>query len=692
MVVFGLVGILHATSVSEWKMDEASWNGTTGEVRDSVGSNDGTAKNGATAVAGGVSGNAGSFDGIDDYVEFSSELAPLRSTGSLSVWIKTTQSGDNTDWRAPGITGIEGAGDTDDVFWGWIDASGHIHISKGDDTGAASTTVINDDQWHHAVFTRDSTSGEVVVYIDGTEEGRVTGTAGDVSVSHGFNRLGSIMDTGNTPTYYQGLMDEVEVFDTVLTPEEVRQLYFKYHKIPVPTVEYRMDECYWLDQSVEKSVKERVNALNGGVYNGAQPDRNEKVVGFASGGFDGTDDYVEVDDNAKIDMTDAMTVAFWVYPTAYDASKSNFFVFKRGSSEGWGTRVYHITDKVDFFVRIGSGGGSWKTAEVDIPSNWLNHWHYYVGRYDGTSVSIRLIDNTNDLSGMVTASGSIVVSAQPMQMAYNYYGSSAGKYFQGYLDEVKIWDCALNEAEVQAIYDNESTGKNYDGTTRPGVSCTASVTANTWELVGIPADFRNPNNTKMTVADIFGDDLGGTYGTDWRIYRRDYSDTNNSSWYTNLAEADALEFGKGYWLGSKLSGNWSENGAAGVDYDSTVPACTASRCVEIDLKSVTNDYDDGTGSYRYNMSGFVGKTPVDWADCRFIIGGTAYTPSEAAAQGYAAKQIWQYNPGDSGANGNGYTTCDDTMTSCLLEPYRGFWIELHGPTKGKTVKLLIPKE
>jgi hypothetical protein len=83
---------------------------------------------------------------------------------------------------------------------------------------------------------------------------------------------------------------------------------------------------------------------------------------------------------------------------------------------------------------------------------------------------------------------------------------------------------------------------------------------------------------------------------------------------------------------------------------------------------------------------------VDWADCRFIIDGLDYTPTAANAAGYASKQIWQYNPG-TGANANGYTTCDDTgIGACKLIPYEGFWIELHGLTKGKTVKLLVPQE
>ena len=264
----------------------------------------------------------------------------------------------------------------------------------------------------------------------------------------------------------------------------------------------------------------------------------------------------------------------------------------------------------------------------------------------------------------------------------------------GNIDEVKIWNVSLSSTEIQQIYDNESSGKNFNGTDRNEIICDASIDARKWELVGIPIDLRSdPKTIHQTFQGI-----NGTYDTDWRIYRRDYSDTNNSSWYTYLNDPDnnMTEFGKAYWLGSKKAENWNVNGTQAVDYDSSYNGtsdCVANQCVEIDLKEISLDNtsgDDlnGTGPYRYNMTGFIGKTPIKWADCRFIIDGTVYTPTEAENAGYASKAIWQYSP----SGGSDYSTCDDSMTECKLEPYKGFWVELHGPTKEKTVKLLIPKE
>jgi hypothetical protein len=272
-------------------------------------------------------------------------------------------------------------------------------------------------------------------------------------------------------------------------------------------------------------------------------------------------------------------------------------------------------------------------------------------------------------------------------------GASIDDRWQGYIDEVKIWHRILNAKEVRRIYENESNGLNYDGTSRTCTSCNGdTISANSWALVGVPADLREGN---FTVADVFGDDMNGTYDDDWVLYERTYSTTDNGSAYRKLAETDRVRFGIGYWLGSRYDNAWYVDGLPTVDYNSTHDACVNPPCVEIDLTPVTHDFetdgDDGTGPYRYNLSGFIGlQKPVEWADCRFLIDGVAYTPSDANASGYANKQIWLYNGTGTDAS-NSYTTCDDTMP-CKLVPFKGFWIQLEGKTKGKEVKLLIPKE
>jgi hypothetical protein len=336
------------------------------------------------------------------------------------------------------------------------------------------------------------------------------------------------------------------------------------------------------------------------------------------------------------------------------------------------------------------------------PKNWNDEkWHFISIRYDGDKLTLTYDEQTSTQN----ISGSIINADIDMLIGANQDGNSVSHNFQGYIDEIKIFNITLTDDEIKKIQDNDLHQNNYDGSYRQISTCNASIKANSWELVGIPADFRKNSNPKSTVADIFSDDMHGEYGSDWILYKRDYSDINNSSWYTVLNEDEELAFGKGYWLGSKFDNNWSENGASIVDFNSsynTTNDCISHKCVEIDLTSTSKDFeedgDDGTGAYRYNMVGFIGKTPINWADCRFIVmdldgnNKEILTPTDMEDRDYAKKQIWIYNPSTNDANNNGYITCNDTTPGgCMLEPYKGFWIELHGKTKNKIVKLLLPQ-
>lgn len=220
--------------VAWYSMDQAGWAGNTGEVVDETGSYDGTAVNGAdtdgtTPAIPGEPGTCryGVFDGNNDYVQVPGLSNVLNGTASLAFWIKTTQRGDDTAWRAPGITGVEEAGGTDDIFWGWLDDDGHIGITVGNDNSAKSDTAIRDGDWHHVVLTRDAGNGAYKIYIDGSLD--ESGTIAPGIIGNSYSSIGRIEDTGGSPEYFDGELDEVQIFDKVLSTGEVQQVYQQTH-------------------------------------------------------------------------------------------------------------------------------------------------------------------------------------------------------------------------------------------------------------------------------------------------------------------------------------------------------------------------------------------------------------------------------------------------------------------------------
>jgi len=62
-----------------------------------------------------------------------------------------------------------------------------------------------------------------------------------------------------------------------------------------------------------------------------------------------------------------------------------------------------------------------------------------------------------------------------------------------------------------------------------------------WRLISLPA---NPPEQKNTVESIFGDDIGGEYGSRWVLFEFD-AETNG---YHKLLKSDSIAIGKGYWI------------------------------------------------------------------------------------------------------------------------------------------------
>ena len=452
--------------------------------------------------------------------------------------------------------------------------------------------------------------------------------------------------------------------------------------------EYREDECYWLGSS-QVDIIESINASNAIAMNNAdtfQPTVTANYAGLCRAGDFTGNHYADVD--VAFTLGAEWTLSTWIeFPLSNTGQDYHIL----GSYSGDGDLPqFDFTSYPDIKWAIYDNSQDYTTADFN---DSLSGWHHvtFVNTLDETKL---YLDGSYHSSIALSTSGDVVL------LNTSTDGPST-QTLSGNTDELKIWGTTLSVDEINKLYTDEKAGSTYDGTPRVCPTCDANATAGIWGLIGIPADFRTAAN--KDVADVFDEFNASSYNVPsnadgWVVFKRNYSSITNDSNYSIVPYTGLpLEFGQGYWLISKVDQAWSENTLPSVNYDSVEVSCTAGTCVEINLTSVSKDFavdpNDGTGQNRNNMLGFVGQIPVDWANCRILVDGVSYTPSAADTAGFADNQVWQYNPGAGGADANGYTTCDDTIPGgCKLEPYKGFWVILHGTTKNKTVKLLIPKE
>lgn len=174
----------------------------------------------------GKSGGAMSFKGKGDYVEVTNDptLDPGKDNWTIELWLKRSNIADN-DWQKI-ITKYPGA--YTGYRLGLNPTTSGIHCIFGE--GEASkvefitTTAIKDTDWHHiaAVFDR---SGDAVIYIDGIPDVTKASIKSIKNVTTDKNiDIGRCWWCGGGTTMgFQGNIDEIKLWRSALTKDEVKQ-------------------------------------------------------------------------------------------------------------------------------------------------------------------------------------------------------------------------------------------------------------------------------------------------------------------------------------------------------------------------------------------------------------------------------------------------------------------------------------
>lgn len=177
----------------------------------------------------GARGNAIEFDGAKDFVSVRKSLHRwLGGTATLAMWIKTTATGTNDIFRSPGVIGTttrnqeENPGYESDNLWGVLDDTGRIGARFFGHNGVTvkSQNPVNDGAWHHVAITRNAENGAVAIYVDGILSASGTSPTGLLR-----RRIYSIGRIDEQMNYWRGALDDVHIYNKVLSAAEVQNLY-----------------------------------------------------------------------------------------------------------------------------------------------------------------------------------------------------------------------------------------------------------------------------------------------------------------------------------------------------------------------------------------------------------------------------------------------------------------------------------
>ena len=199
-----------------WRLGEAA--GTNADNAE------GTAGRDGTYTAGYTLNQTGALTGDSDpavllattgYVNCGTDFSFGPGACSFECWFKTTNTGYNT---------LIGKGDGS--VWLLVDGGDHtIHWGQsGLGDGCHSSVTVNDGNWHHVVGTKTAAQA-YLVYVDGSDVTVYDGTAEPWNTAGYPLDIGVDYQTGTRRWFFNGTIDEVAVYDAVLTSTQVATHY-----------------------------------------------------------------------------------------------------------------------------------------------------------------------------------------------------------------------------------------------------------------------------------------------------------------------------------------------------------------------------------------------------------------------------------------------------------------------------------
>ena len=429
-------GAAAPTLVGHWKLDDAT--GTTA-IDSSLRGNHGTLTGGPDWTSGYLAG-ALAFDlaGSDRVLVPDAPSLDITDAITLTAWIKPEAAGTQYVIRKAQFGSTDG-------YELSLSTTGKVFFrlnqqSQGDAwrINSASSYPVDGATWMHIAATYDGVTQRL--YINGVEEASqaasITINTNDTDLSLGGQVDGSrVID---------GMIDDVRLYSSALDAAAIAELAAAVRTGPI---------AHWmLDEGTGTTAVDSAGGHDGTLVN--WPATPTWVPGLVDGGlsFDGSNDHVDV---GTFDVTGSgLTLMGWFNADALPDTTDPRLISKASSTaevDAW-WQLSILTNAGSANIRLRTKAGGMTSTLVDSSTD-LNtgEWYFAVGTYDAATGEMKLYLNgievasqTHPVAGPVNTNGSV-----PVALGAN---GSPEQFFDGVLDDLRIYDRVLSASEISELY------------------------------------------------------------------------------------------------------------------------------------------------------------------------------------------------------------------------------------------------
>ncbi len=168
---------------------------------------------------------------------------------------------------------------------------------------------------------------------------------------------------------------------------------------------------------------------------------NEWTNGTVGGAleFDGTDDYVSVPNSSSLQLTSALTMAGWIKANSWGSGTDVDIIARKGEDNPNNYQLSIADGLATLYLDDGDGSG----YRGDTLLN-TGQWYHVAATWDGTTVRV-YVDGVLDNDPPDLHGNNISTDTR----AFYIGGRSGADLLNGILDDIRIYNRALSEAEIK---------------------------------------------------------------------------------------------------------------------------------------------------------------------------------------------------------------------------------------------------
>jgi hypothetical protein len=214
--------------------------------------------------------------------------------------------------------------------------------------------------------------------------------------------------------------------------------------------------AFGFEEGSGETAGDSSGAGNSGTISGATWTTSGRFGGALS--FDGTSSVITVNDSALLDLTNGMTLEAWVKPSSFTGWRTILYKENPGAGMAWS--LYASDSNAPPAIYSATSGNPWRHV-TGVAMLTLNAWAHVAGTYNGSMLKIYV---NGVMVRSVAAVGDMITTEGPLRIGGH---SISSQFFKGLIDEIRIYNRALSQSEIQADMNAPVIGTVAPPTTGP---------------------------------------------------------------------------------------------------------------------------------------------------------------------------------------------------------------------------------